>query len=695
MPVTLQQRTVARVLFDESHGEPWSINWATAAELRPQHPQAASYAAAAAYLAERDFAVAAHRDGPLSRKALAAADVLVIAAPSDGRWRPAVPGGRPVFSGAEMTAIDSFVVAGGGLIVLSDGDQVRHGGNLAQLLDRFGVGVEDTTVRDYGESADRPPEVVAGVPAGGRARTLLHLVHDVRFLGAAPLWTDSPGSVVLQAGDDSVPAGAGLLAAVSHEAGRVVAVADADLFGDDHLDELDHRQLWHNIAYWVALAAFRAERQPVSSQTTKLPAWQRLKAETNALRALQEPKGEIDPAKHDLATVNLHVAAIAESIAALAPLFPHEREYLAQVPVDLRSWLDGGCGKPDFTGSLALFHPELHRRDGIENLVVFPMYTPNGSPDIRFEALLVRTPWPEFVARLEREVYHNEKFVPVQLVDYTDGYDSECAVLFPETVSVAGRPTNSFGGIFCDRESVRFRRTTLRGKDALRMDLPPDAAALAASADLSLDTYILWDLIHDTWHSHGDLPFDPFMIRQRLPYWMYSLEELRVDLSAYVDSGQLARDGLPFARYVQYAMLFDRILRFPITGNRVRNYDGLGGQLLFGFLHQNGAVNWTDNSLLIEWERVEEAVGDLRDRVEDLYRRGIDLSKVSYWVAAHDLVSAYVTPNIGSQWKSQSRVLSDEAEPRAWVERVLDDEFPLSMFYESVKKKLAEEPATV
>ena len=85
------------------------------------------------------------------------------------------------------------------------------------------------------------------------------------------------------------------------------------------------------------------------------------------------------------------------------------------------------------------------------------MYTPNGSPDTRFEALIVRTPWPEFVARLERERYDNAKFVPVQLVDHTAGYDGECAVLFPETVSVAGRPTNNFGGIFCDRESARFQ----------------------------------------------------------------------------------------------------------------------------------------------------------------------------------------------------------------------------------------------
>ena len=172
--------------------------------------------------------------------------------------------------------------------------------------------------------------------------------------------------------------------------------------------------------------------------------------------------------------------------------------------------------------------------------------------------------------------------------------------------------------------------------------MPPDAAALVENGDLSRDVYILWDMIHDRWHSHGDLPFDPFMIRQRLPYWMYSLEELRVDLATYDTVGELASEGFPFARYVQYGVLFDRILRFPITGSRVRNYDGLGGQLLFAYLHRGGVVHWTDNRLLIDWERVDDAVAELKALLDELYRDGIDLSKVSYWIAAHDLIARFV-----------------------------------------------------
>ena len=151
---------------------------------------------------------------------------------------------------------------------------------------------------------------------------------------------------------------------------------------------------------------------------------------------------------------------------------------------------------------------------------------------------------------------------------------------------------------------------------------------------------------------HGDLPFDPFMIRQRSPYWMYSLEELRCDLTAFGEAVKLEREGFAFARYVQYAILFDRLFRFPVTGSRVRNYDGLGGQLLFAFLHKEGYLDWTDNALTIDWDRVADGVTALRERVQALYHSGIDRSKLSQWIAAHDLVSDYVPATESSVWDS-------------------------------------------
>jgi Family of unknown function (DUF6421)/Domain of unknown function (DUF4350) len=687
---TLQQRKVAGVLFDEFHGEAWSIRPEVAKAMRPEHPQASSYAAAAQALADRDFTVAANSQAPLVHATLDTTDVLVLAHPSEPRWERTVNENSPLLTSAEIAAIDAFVAKGGGLVVLGETEEDKYGNNLNDLLKLFGLRIENGTVFDYVHSCGTPGWVRGYSDSERRARSLLHLVDEVCFYRAGVVAAEQPDAIVLHTGESAQPPLAGMVAAVQHGEGRVVVTADSDLFGDDHLAEGSHRQLWLNLLYWVSAAAFESAPEPAVSQATDDPAWLRLKRETNALRALQGPKGEVDLGQHDPAAVRAHVEAMIESIAALAPRFPHQQAYLARLPEDLRAWVHGGCGKPDFMESLALFRPEQNRDDGVQHLVVFPMYTPNASSETGYEAMIVRTPWPAFIDRLERHGFDNQKYVPVQLVDYTDGYDSECAVLFPETVSLSARPTNYFGGIFCDREASRFQRAVQRGSQVLGIELPPDAAALVSNGDLVRDTYILWDMIHDRWHSHGDLPFDPFMIRQRLPYWMYSLEELRVDLATYGTAGELARDGFAFARYVQYAILFDRILRFPITGNRVRNYDGLGGQLLFAYLHARGSVKWSDNHLLIDWRRIEEGVAELRERIEELYRHGIDTSKVSYWIAAHELVATYVTPNVSSQWHKPNRVYSDEADPRAWIQRVNDDEFPLSLFYEQYKKKLAD-----
>ena len=129
---------------------------------------------------------------------------------------------------------------------------------------------------------------------------------------------------------------------------------------------------------------------------------------------------------------------------------------------------------------------------------------------------------------------------------------------------------------------------TRAAADITRLALPPDAEMMLNDQWLTQQTFILWDLVHDRNHSHGDLPFDPFMIKQRMPYWMYSLEELRCDLAAYRETAALEDAGVALAPQVRYAVLFDRLFRFPTSGTRVRNYDGLGGQILFAWLHRNG-----------------------------------------------------------------------------------------------------------
>ena len=557
---------------------------------------------------------------------------------------------------------------------------------------RFEIRLENDIVQDYEHHVGAPSWILAELGDGGRGRDgdLLARVRSACLYRATTISTSNGARVLARTHRNASIPGAPLVVTARVGEGHVVVLADSDLFGDDCIGELDHRALWLNLVYWAARSPASDGAVPaLASEHDR--AWQELREQTNALALLQAADGALRQ-DADRATAGAHVERIEAAIRTLAPRFAHQSDYLELAIGDLRAWERDGFGKPDFTASLDAFRPEQRRENGIEHLVFFPMYKQNGSRDTCYEALRIRVPWPDWIAELERTRYDNPKFVPVELLAGTRGYDSECAVLFPETVSIGSppaRPVNNFGAIFCDREAERLRRVAGEATELLRLNLPPDAAAMLRSPALSQEAYILWDLIHDRAHSHGDLPFDPFMIRQRAPYWMYSLEELRCDLTAFTQAVALERDGIPFARYVQYAILLDRLLRFPITGPRVRNYDGLGGQLLFAYLHRHGYLHWTDNQLTIDWDRVTEGVTALHGEVHELYRSGIDRTKLQHWAAAHDLVAASVAPAIGSQWTAPVRAFTDVEDPRPYVDLVLPDEFPLSLFYSSLKAKLA------
>ncbi|GAB3610927.1 hypothetical protein GCM10027414_30530 [Humibacter ginsengiterrae] len=434
------------------------------------------------------------------------------------------------------------------------------------------------------------------------------------------------------------------------------------------------------------------------------PAWLALKSAATSIQADQVKDGSIPDADRH-ADARAHVATIVDSIRDLAPLFPHDADYLAALQADFEHWVDGRFGVPDFYDSLVAFQPQQHRIDGLRHLVVFPMYTQNGSPDRHVEALIVETIWPEFVAELERTDYGNKLFVSLRLIDFTPGYDTNSAVLFPETVAMRELPTFTWGAIFQDREAARYRVVVRAASDITKLDLPEPAARLLDDQSLIEETFVMWDIIHDRTHMRGDLPFDPFMIKQRMPYFLYSLEELRCDLTAYREAyrlektlgamprGKLTDDQrsiLEHASLVRYAILFDRIFRFPITGSRVRNYDGLGGQLLFAWLHQHHVLDWTDTQLSIDWDAVGDAVVSLSDTINELYWRSIDRPKTAHWLAAYELVSGVLAPNPASVWATglPEEVLAGA--PKGYTDAVLDDEFPLSMFYEALNKKMGD-----
>lgn len=481
-------------------------------------------------------------------------------------------------------------------------------------------------------------------------------------------------------------AAAGLTVTAS-ETGESVSLpfaATATPAGLESLAELVHNAVCH--------VAPRATRQAAATHPlVQTDAWRTLKTAVTELRELQTSDGSIPETGHHEVAATL-VARVVTGVEGLLPQLQHDADYLHALTKDFLRWSDGGFQVPDFYDSLVAFAPAQQRVDGLPHLVVFPMYTQNGNPHRQVEAVLLEVIWPDFVADLESGDYSNKLFLPIRFLDFTAGYDTNSAVLFPETVAMREVPAFTWGGIFADREAARFRRVISEAASITRLELPPDAARLLADQHLAEHAFVMWDLIHDRTHMHGDLPFDPFMIKQRMPYFLYSLEELRCDLTTFREAVKLEAEGHPYARSVQYAVLFDRIFRFAITGDRVRNYDGLGGQLLFAWLHQRGVLHWTDNRLSIDWSAVTEPVLELGRAVEDLYWRSIDRPKVAHWIAAYDLVASTLTPHPLSAWARHRdgdlSALPLDGPPKGLTDQVLSDEFPLSMFYEALSKKM-------
>jgi hypothetical protein len=686
-----KMRKNAQIVIDQSHRQAWALDLERAKELNPANPADSSYAKMAELARGSGFEVSANSSGVITKQLLEATDLFVLPHASTDEWEKTLGTGSPQLTDSEIADLTDYVFGGGGLVVLAETEQAKYGNNFSTLTEAFGIAIANETVQDSKHN-------LQGVATWVKAELQKSYEHDLSFgvsetafyrCGVLEIKPGSGAEVIATSSSTALPAEAPLVAAAKFGQGRVVVLADSDVFGDDSIDQLDNKNFWINIATWASggKAAAMADSKKAPNWSATDPSWNKLASAIETIKPLQEKDGSIAAAKHDLALAQSQLDLVLEAIGELAPRFDHQKDYLNQVQLDLKSWAKAGFGVPDFYDSLAVFRPDLSREDGVENLAVFAMYTQNGNPNRNLEAVITKTFWPDWLAEKE-QVYQNSAFVPIEFVAFTSGYDTNSAVFFPETVATRETSTFYWGGIFCDREAARFRTVTRAARELLYLPLPPDAERLVNDQQLAQETYVLWDLIHDRTHSRGDLPFDPFMIKQRMPFWMYALEELRCDLSTFRETFVLDQQGERLGKYIRYAILFDRLFRFPITGPRVRNYDGLGGQIIFSHLHKHGGLSWTDNRLTFDWDKVNRQVVQLCEQVEALYHDGIDRSRLAQWLASYEFVTELVQPHPASVWAKGPEALPLSGELRELVDLIHEDEFPLNVFYDTLNRKL-------
>ena len=226
------------------------------------------------------------------------------------------------------------MAAGGGLIVLGETEQEKYGNNVNELLARFGIEIETATVQDYEHHhGDAPSWVLAslGDRLGDRAEP------------GADLLTRVDGLCFYRTGTLATRNGAAVLARAHPTASSPNAAARRD---DDPRPRarrgarrlrplrrrLHRRPLAHRPSGSTSSTGRRSRRSPtpgrrVASEAAADPAWPRLRAAVEELRAMQAADGSLDrdrPASADEEKARRLTIAIAESAQALKPRFPHQ-----------------------------------------------------------------------------------------------------------------------------------------------------------------------------------------------------------------------------------------------------------------------------------------------------------------------------------------------------------------------------------
>ena len=437
---TLAQPKVARVLFDESHSEAWTIRRELAEQMQPAHPEDSSYAhrrrqarpAATSTSSPTPTAPSPARPSPARTSSSSPTP------PTPSGRRPPTPAARPSRDD-ELDALDEFVRGGGGLIVL----RRDRAGQVRQQPER-----PPRPLRHRGRKRHRPGlRAQPQRPLLGARRPRRRLRERQRRRWRRRASTEGPHSVDLLARvHEACFYRSGTLAL--HNGGHVLArtFSTASPSGAPDRRRLAARRR----------AASSSSPTPTSSATTaSASSTTRTSGSTSSTGPPQPAFGGLEPVTDSAAAADRQWAELKRGGRG-APRDPGagrlgrprkarglppcragrgdlQRRRRPRPPLPAPARLHRGpARRPRPLGDERLHQAGLHpldrglppgadRRDGIEHLVVFPMYKQNASRDTCFEALIVRVPWPEFVADLEAARYDNPKFVPVNFVDYTVG----------------------------------------------------------------------------------------------------------------------------------------------------------------------------------------------------------------------------------------------------------------------------------
>jgi hypothetical protein len=235
---------VVKVLFDETHGvvsDPWHGPYSIDEAYRDWADR----------LRQRGYQVSANQVSLLTLAVLSEYHVCVIALPTQS------------LAPSEVTALQEYVAAGGGLLLLPDA--FGGGTGLNVVSQAFGITISSDVLADWDDSRPiRPFHFFFHTwPAAGSLTAYVDVVMydwgssltleapaEPFGTGDQDTWAESDGNGQFDPGElAGFPVG---MARSTYGSGKVVVIGDANLFMNMYSEEFDNAQLSSNVIDWLA-----------------------------------------------------------------------------------------------------------------------------------------------------------------------------------------------------------------------------------------------------------------------------------------------------------------------------------------------------------------------------------------------------------------------------------------------------------
>ena len=256
MPVSIIDRinkdykTPIKVIFDECHGESWSISIDVARQINPANINNCSYHKVAKLLKENGYEIERLSIAPIKIDKLNNCDIFVIVHPTDGNVCKNTKGSS-FFDDDEINNLVKWVSEGGSLFVLYEYETDKWGSNINALLKKFDMCFENTVLFDrYHNVGNNPSNVVfKNIKSNHK---ILSGVDQVIYYAGSTIKIDGTAEGILVSDQDSDPPYAPVIACNKFNKGRVVVIGDTDLFDPVKIKDADHTTLLINIFNWLS-----------------------------------------------------------------------------------------------------------------------------------------------------------------------------------------------------------------------------------------------------------------------------------------------------------------------------------------------------------------------------------------------------------------------------------------------------------